>query len=169
MAVKNAAARALIGGVLYDLMMKTNVYQVRIDDNITLADKLQEVITSLNGKVTVAQLEEAVAQALTEAKASGAFDGPAGNDGTSVTVKSVNESTTDGGSNVVTFSDGKTVTIKNGSKGSKGDTGDPGPAYTLTSADKTAIAAAVKASLTTENWTFTLENGSTVTKAVLLG
>lgn len=47
----------------------------------------------------------------------------AGKDGTSVTVKSVSESTADGGSNVVTFSDGKTVTIKNGSKGS---TGAPG-------------------------------------------
>ena len=47
-------------------------------------------------------------------------DGQAGKDGTSVTVKSVSESTADGGSNVVTFSDGKTVTIKNGSKGSNG-------------------------------------------------
>lgn len=47
-------------------------------------------------------------------------------------MKSVSESSTDGGNNVVTFSDGKTVTIKNGTKGStgsqgpKGDTGAPG-------------------------------------------
>ena len=53
-------------------------------------------------------------------------DGSSGKDGTSVTVKSVSESTADGGSNVVTFSDGKTVTIKNGNKGSKGDKGDKG-------------------------------------------
>ena len=46
-----------------------------------------------------------------------------GKDGTSVTVKSVSESTADGGSNVVTFSDGKTVTIKNGSKGGTGSAG----------------------------------------------
>ena len=46
--------------------------------------------------------------------------GSNGKDGTSVTVKSVSESTADGGSNVVTFSDGKTLTVKNGSKGSKG-------------------------------------------------
>jgi hypothetical protein len=45
-----------------------------------------------------------------------------------VTVKSVSESTADGGSNVITFSDGKTVTIKNGSKGSKGDKGETGAA-----------------------------------------
>lgn len=89
-----------------------------------------------------------------------------GEDGTSVTVTKVSESTADGGSNVVTFSDGKTLTIKNGSKGSPGE---PGPAYTLTTADKTAIANQVKESLTTETWTFTLADGSTVTKKVLLG
>lgn len=53
-------------------------------------------------------------------------DGKNGSDGTSVTVKSVNESTADGGSNVVTFSDGKTLTVKNGDKGDKGDKGDTG-------------------------------------------
>ena len=52
--------------------------------------------------------------------------GSNGTNGTSVTVKSVSESTADGGSNVVTFSDGKTLTVKNGSKGSKGDKGDKG-------------------------------------------
>lgn len=53
-------------------------------------------------------------------------DGADGKDGTSVTVSNVSESTSDGGSNVVTFSDGKSITIKNGSKGSKGDTGGTG-------------------------------------------
>ena len=53
-------------------------------------------------------------------------DGKDGEDGTSVNVKSVSESTADGGNNVVTFSDGKTVTIKNGSKGSTGAKGDTG-------------------------------------------
>ena len=64
-----------------------------------------------------------VEKALQKAKDSGVFKGDAG---TSVTVKSVNESTVDGGSNVVTFSDGKTVTIKNGHKGSPGEKGEPG-------------------------------------------
>lgn len=76
--------------------------------------------------------------------------GPSGKDGTSVTVKTVSESTADGGSNVVTFSDGKTLTIKNGSTGSagsKGDKGDKGDTYTLTSADKTTIVNAVIAAL----------------------
>ena len=53
-------------------------------------------------------------------------NGQNGKDGTSVTVSNVSESTADGGSNVVTFSDGKSITIKNGSKGSKGDSGQDG-------------------------------------------
>lgn len=57
--------------------------------------------------------------------------GDPGNAGTSVTVKSVSESTTDGGSNVVTFSDGKTLTIKNGSKGSSGTNGTNGTSVTV--------------------------------------
>ncbi len=56
-----------------------------------------------------------------------------------------------------------------GDKGDKGDTGAQGPAYTLTATDKSTIASAVKSSLTTENWTFTLADGSTLTKAVYLG
>lgn len=50
-----------------------------------------------------------------------------------------------------------------------GKVGPRGPAYTLNDTDKNTIAAAVKASLNTENWTFTLEDGSTVTKAVYVG
>lgn len=53
-------------------------------------------------------------------------DGKDGTNGTSVTVESVRESTEDGGSNVVTFSDGTTVVIKNGSKGSTGAKGEKG-------------------------------------------
>ena len=52
-----------------------------------------------------------------------------GKDGTSVTVKSVSESTADGGSNVVTFSDGKTITIKNGKAGTPGKTPVKGTDY----------------------------------------
>jgi hypothetical protein len=58
-----------------------------------------------------------------------------GTAGTSVTVKSVSESTEPGGSNVVTFSDNKTVTIKNGKDGY---TPVPGVDYN-TPADQEAI------------------------------
>ena len=79
-------------------------------------------------------------------------NGAPGKDGTSVTVKSVSNSSADGGSNVVTFSDGKTLTVKNGSKGSPGDPGTPG--YTpvkgtdyWTAADRQSIVNDVVAAL----------------------
>lgn len=53
-------------------------------------------------------------------------DGAPGKDGTSVTVASVSESTEDGGTNVVTFSDGKKLNIKNGKTGGKGEPGKDG-------------------------------------------
>lgn len=56
-----------------------------------------------------------------------------------------------------------------GSQGPEGPQGPAGPAYTLTETDKNTIAAAVKDSLTTKIWTFTLEDGSTVTEAVYVG
>ena len=74
------------------------------------------------GALSADKLPEAINEALADAKTSGEFDGQPGKDGTSVTVKSVSESTADGGSNVVTFTDGKTLTVKNGSKGSTGKT-----------------------------------------------
>ena len=56
MADKNALVRGLIGGILYDLMIKSNVYQIKVDENTTLADKLQEVVTALNGKVKTSDI-----------------------------------------------------------------------------------------------------------------
>ena len=96
---------------------------------------LKSEIPNISGKLDASKLPEAINTALAQAKTSGEFDGE---DGTSVTVKSVSESTADGGSNVVTFSDGKTVTIKNGSKGSKGDKPAKGTDY-WTDADQEAI------------------------------
>ena len=49
--------------------------------------------------------------------------GKDGKDGTSVTITKVTESTADGGSNVATFSDGKTLTVKNGKTGATGKDG----------------------------------------------
>lgn len=64
------------------------------------------------------------------------IQGPAGRDGTSVSIASVSSNSADGGNNVVTFSDGTVLQVKNGTKGSagpqgpqglKGDTGATGP------------------------------------------
>ena len=51
-ATRNAILRALIEGVLTDLMVKTNVDNVYVNDTTTLAAKLAEIVTSLNNKVT---------------------------------------------------------------------------------------------------------------------
>lgn len=53
------------------------------------------------------------------------FDVYHGEDGASVTIKSIEESSESGGSNVVTFSNGQTLTIKNG-KDAEGGTGGAG-------------------------------------------
>ena len=85
-----------------------------------------------------------------------------GKDGDSVTVKSVSESTSDGGSNVVTFSDGKAVTIKNGSRGNPGTSGISVSSVkqtTTSSADGGSNVVTVTLSDSTTS-TFTVKNGS---------
>ena len=56
-----------------------------------------------------------------------------------------------------------------GEKGEKGDRGEKGDSYILTDADKSSIASAVRTAMKSESWTFTLEDGSTVVKAVYVG
>lgn len=72
------------------------------------------------GYITEIQLESSVKTALTQAKESGEFDG------TSVTIASISESTEDDGNNIVTFSDGNTLTVQNGSQGVSGVYVGPG-------------------------------------------
>ena len=85
------------------------------------------VAVSKSGKVTTVSItDKNGTKTATINDGADGSPGSAGKDGTSVTVKSVSESTADGGSNVVTFSDGKTLTVKNGSKGSTGATGATG-------------------------------------------
>lgn len=56
-----------------------------------------------------------------------AIDAAVEQGGGSVTITDIVMSPVDGGSNVVTFSDGNTLTVRNGSKGSAGATGPTGP------------------------------------------
>lgn len=80
-------------------------------------------------------------------------DGSNGEDGTSVTVKSVSESSADGGSNVITFSDGKTLTVKNGKAGTNGKDGKTPEKFVdyFTGADQEAIVQQVIAALPVYN------------------
>lgn len=52
--------------------------------------------------------------------------GTPGKDGTSITISGISESAADGGTNTVTFSDGNSLKVKNGSKGSTGADGTDG-------------------------------------------
>ena len=51
MAKKNAIIKKKIENVLYELMIKTGVDNVWIDDSTTLAGKLSEMITAINEKL----------------------------------------------------------------------------------------------------------------------
>ena len=71
---------------------------------------------------------------------------------------------------------GGTISVTNGSKGSDGKDGAPGvDGYTpvagkdyFTAAEKAEMVAAVRAQLITEQWTFVLSDGTTVTKDVVV-
>ena len=75
------------------------------------------------------EMHDHIDTALTEAKASGEFDGEKGDPGVSVSITNVQESTENAGNNVVTFSDGNTLTVKNGTKGEDGYTPQKGVDY----------------------------------------
>lgn len=53
---KNAILKALIESEIVQLMVRTNVDNVYVDDATTLAAKLAEIISTLNGKATTAAL-----------------------------------------------------------------------------------------------------------------
>ena len=83
-----------------------------------------ENIKFSSSNLTSGNVSDAIKELKTEIDEIELTPGPKGD---SVTVTKVEESSADGGNNVVTFSDGKTLTVKNGSKGSKGDTSPQGP------------------------------------------
>lgn len=51
MAKKDALAKGLVNEIVYDLMVRSDIHNVRLDDNTSLANKLQEIVNALNGKV----------------------------------------------------------------------------------------------------------------------
>ena len=113
---KSAILSALIQGILYDLMVKTNVYNVMVDDNTTLAAKLSEVITSLNNKVTPEQLQKALEAV------GGGVQGPQGVGIQSIIRTSGNGSPGTTDLYTITLTDGTTsnFSVYNGADGKEG-------------------------------------------------
>ena len=90
--------------------------------------------------------------------------GAAGKNGTSVTITKVTESSADGGSNVVTFSDGKTLSVKNGSKGSDGKEGADGTSVTVTNVSESTSNGGNNVVTFSDGTTLTVKNGTKGTK-----
>lgn len=97
----------------------------------TMLEAMAEQILSVAGispKVTITEFSDSAGSGVNINVNNGDGTGDTlpiynGKNGTSVTVSSVSESFEDGGSNVVNFSDGNKVTVRNGKAGSPGDPG----------------------------------------------
>ena len=104
-----------------------------------------DVVHTYDPTSTIAISGQGVALALKQVEIDVDTSGGSGS-GSAITISSIVESTADGGSNVVTFSDGTTLTVKNGSKGSSGADGYTpvkGTDY-FTEADKAEIVEEIK-------------------------
>ena len=65
--IKNAILRAYVEGILTDLMVRTNVDNITLDDDgieKTLAVKLAEIISTLNNKASQSDVADAIATAV---------------------------------------------------------------------------------------------------------
>lgn len=122
-------------------------------------------VYAVNDVMDESKLPAAINEALAQAKASGEFDGANGKDGSNgvSTTHSWNGTVL-----TVTSASGTSSADLKGTKGDSGKTPVMGTDY-FTAADKAEMVTQVKNSLTSETWTFELENGSTVSKVVLLG
>lgn len=95
---------------------------VYIDGMTTIGAKnlndIQDAIIAneaeISEKIGSEELESHVQDVMQQAKENGDFNGEPGEPGKSVTITNISESTADGGSNIVTFSDGKKLNVKNG-------------------------------------------------------
>lgn len=80
--------------------------------------------------------------------------------GSGITITSVTESTADGGINVVAFSDGTTLSIRNGTKGSTGSAGKDGTSVTVKSVSESTADGGSNVVTFSDGKTVTIKNGN---------
>lgn len=99
--------------------------EAALQEGVSIASIVQTTTATEDGgtNVITVTLTDGTTSTFRVKNGSKGSTGAPGAAGTSVSVSKVSQSNADGGSNVVTFSDGQTVTIKNGSKGSAGVAG----------------------------------------------
>lgn len=119
--VKDAPSKVI--GVTVGTPISADTIKEKISPVMSVNGVMPDEHGNVEAGVNAGELRAAVDEAIQDAKDSGMFEGKDGEDGISVTIAKITESNADGGDNVVTFSDGKSITIKNGSKGSVGETG----------------------------------------------
>ena len=126
---------------------------------ITITDKTGTTTASINDGndgVSCSHLWSGTTLIVTSASGTSSAD-LRGRDGTSVGITNISESTEYGGDNVVTFSDGKTLTIKNGTAGSGGGSGT---SITITSISESTEDGGSNVVRFSDGKTLTVKNGS---------
>lgn len=63
---RNAIIQAMVEGILTDLMVKTNVQNVFVDENTTLASKLAEIVAAINERAKSADVTREIKEAISE-------------------------------------------------------------------------------------------------------
>ena len=127
------------------------------------------VTTSKSGKVTTIKITDKngtkTATINDGADGTNGTNGTNGKDGTSVTVSNVSESTASGGTNTVTFSDGKKINIKNGVNGSNGTNGTngtngkDGTSVTITNITESSASGGTNTVTFSDGKTLSIKNG----------
>ena len=132
----SAAQGVVLKGLIDDLVAVANNATTTAGNAMTTANEAKTLAgtanTNANTAKTTATNASNKVDNLEERMDSGEFKGE---NGASVTVSSVSESTESGGTNVVTFSDGKKLNVKNGKDGKDAETT---PDYVIAEARETA-------------------------------
>lgn len=130
-----------------------------VSAGVGIASMVQTSTSSVDGgdNVWTAILTDGTKSTFTVKNGNTGSQGETGPSGTSVEVTNVSQSSADGGSNIVTFSDGKTLTVQNGSTGAAGK---DGTSVTVKSVSESSADGGSNVVTFSDGKTVTIKNGS---------